>query len=192
MSWFFAGNKTTQALLEAGGRPGLDFSISSVMSSYKSAIATNYGTTSGNVSIYYVADNDAIAIRVMKGDQFAITWAGSPPSSEISGVNFTAEDAKGWLQYSASKSSLLANGKETVIVYATLLNSDKSTINTSFGSSLDIPVIINGFSQKLRFRFSSGKASRSMTFASAGTFTIGASKLDGYRTYATLSLDLIA
>jgi hypothetical protein len=176
MSWFFAGNKTTQVLLEHGGRQGLDFSDPSVMSSYKSAIATNYGTTSDNVSIYYVADDDAIVARITNGDQFVITWAGAPPSSEISGVSFAAWDAKEWIQFSASKSSILANGSISSIVYAKIYTADKLSIDTSYNGTLDIQIRTpTGQIVLMRFIFNKGQASRILKTTTVGLWNFPAS-----------------
>jgi hypothetical protein len=187
--WYAAGDKTNQALITSG-IISLDFSIASVRASFISSISTNSGVSVANISFYYLTDNDAFVTRVRNGDIWALTWNGSIPTGEISGVSFVTEDAKKWLQFSADKTGVLSNNKDILTVSVTMLTANKSGTDTTFSGDLDVPVSIPGGGVKARFVFHAGKASKAFKFSTPGGFSIG-SKMTTYRMDNSASVDVI-
>jgi len=189
MWWFAAGNKTTQALIESASI-SIDLSNSSVQSSFLTALSTNHGVAEADISFYYLADTDPSVTRVHNGDSWALTWSGSAPTGEVSGVSFATEDAKKWLQFSANKTGVLANNKDILTVSITMLTANKSGTDTTFSGDLDIPVSTPDGGTKARFVFVSGKSSKNFKFSKSGYFSAG-SKMTNYRMDNTLTVEIL-
>jgi len=187
--FYVAARKDTQVELEKGGN-NLDFTNSTQRNAFRSSLCTNYGIVDSNLSLFYVAESNATVARIQNGEAYTLTWTASAPDGEVDGFDFSTEDAKKWLQFSANKSSLVADGVESVIISASLLKADKSGIDTTFGSAIDVSVVLPGRNSKLRFLFSSGQASCSMKFDIGGTLYLG-SKVSGYRCDNTLTIDIV-
>ena len=119
---FVAGRKSNHSFIEVLGQ-------SSSMSDewfpkIKNALAANHGGSESDFSIYTVADNSATAGRISKGDVFTLIWT----NDDITSLDFSAEDAKLWIQISADKNSFIADNMETILITVSILKADKSEI----------------------------------------------------------------
>jgi len=188
MYFYIAARKDTQVELEKVSN-NIDFSSSEQRNVFREALCANYSISDNNLSVYYVSEPNENVTRVTKGDTYTLTWTASTPDGEIDGVDFSAEDAKKWLQFSANKSNLIA-GEETVIISVNLLKADKTGIDTTFSDTIDVPVTLPNRNSKFRFNFISGQASTMKTFNVGGTVYLG-DKPSGYRCDNTLTIDVV-
>jgi hypothetical protein len=190
--WFIAANKTTQAILESGGRNS-DFNDSTFVNSFLNALSTNYSTPVENISLYSITDSSEDALRLANGDQYTITWSGAAPTGVITGISFALEDAKKWLQFNIDKPSILCDGVEKIIVGAQILTTDKGNIDTTFNGDIDIPILSPKGSVKMRFSFYLGVASKMVTTTDAGVWSIPANskRAVGYRVDNTITFDSV-
>lgn len=188
--WYSAGNKTEQTLITSGAI-SLDFSVESIRTSFINSISTNSGISVADISFYYLAEDDASVIRIMQGDTWSLTWNGGAPTGEIDGLSFSTEDAKKWLQFSADKTGIVSNNKDTVTISVTMLTASKSGTDTTFSGDLDIPVSTPEGGVKARFVFHTGKASKGFKFSNPGNISIGRTKMTSYRMDNSLTIDVI-
>jgi hypothetical protein len=187
--WFFAGKKSEQILLEYGGS-SLDFNSATTRASFLSALSTNYGISTSDISFFVVGDSSTEVTRIRNGDSWALAWSNGMPSGVISSISFAAEDAKKWLQFTADKTTVLANNKDLLTVSVSVLTANKSGIDTTFSGDLDIPVITPNGGVKARFTFYTGKAAKTFKFDKAGTFKIGY-RQTSYRIDNTVSAEVL-
>lgn len=187
--WFFAGKKSDQTLLEHGGS-SLDFNDASVQASFLSALSINHGVSTNDISFFTVSDSSTEVERISSGDSWALAWSGGAPSGEISSIDFSEEDAKKWLQFSADKTAVLSDNKDLLTVSVSVLVANKSGIDTSFSGDLDIPVSTPNGGVKARFTFYTGKGAKLFKFDRAGTFAIGFRQVS-YRVDNSVSVDIL-
>jgi len=189
MLWYAAGNKTNQALLETA-QVSLNLNDSVVRASFLSALSGNHGVSVSDISLYYVSSTEAFVARIQNGDSWALTWDNDAPTGEISGVSFAEEDVKKWLQFSADKTTVIADEKDTLTVSVSALTANKSGVDTSVSGSVDIPVITPDGGIKARFAFLTGKASKSFKFSKPGVFRAGL-RMTTYRMNNELNIDIL-
>lgn len=174
--WFWAGNKNNQALLEYGGRGTFD------MGAYAQALATNYGLTTDDISIYTLEDNASEVGRLKNGDSFSLIWSGAVPSGVISGISFALEDSKKWLHFTSNKTSIIGNGKDTLILYASIYQTNNTDLDASATPVITIPINFPSGVSTIRMGFVGGKASRLIKVTSPGNIIFPAvRRLDNYR-----------
>lgn len=181
MLFYVAGRISGHATVEAGFRSPFN------LMDFKSAIAANYGGVDLDYYVYSVDESNTDAVRIKNGDEWVAVWTGDV----ITGVDFSIEDAKKWIDVSVDKLTFSADNKEVVLVKASILLADKSDVDTSFDTNVDIPIKSSDSSYKIRFKFISGKASRAIKTSMAGTWKFPLSKVPGYRNNNTVSFESI-
>lgn len=189
MLWYVAGNKTDHTIIETA-QISIDLSNTNVRDSFISALSGNHGVSVSDISLYYVSSTEANVARIQNGDSWALTWDDDAPTGEISGVSFAEEDAKKWLQFSADKTTVIADEKDTLTVSVSVLTANKSGVDTSVSGSVDIPVTTPDGGIKARFAFLTGKASKSFKFSKPGVFRAGL-KMTSYRMDNELNIDVL-
>ena len=145
-------------VVESGTRDPWD------LESFSAAIAINKGGVASDYSFFTAADNSTEATRVMAGDLWIPTWTGD----SITALDFSAQDARKWLRFYTSKTNVVIDGSDEVLISAKVYTANKSAIDTTFGSNIDIIISSPSRSYKMRFAFSQGQASRSIVPDIAG------------------------
>ncbi len=171
--FFIAARKDTQVELERGGR-SLDFTNDAIRVAFRSALCTNHKISDSNLSFYYVADDDSSVTRVMSGDSYVLTWSAVAPTGEVTGLDFSTEDAKRWVKVTASKSEILADNSDTTTITIELWKADKSGIATTVTANADVPVLTPNGPRKVRVSLVNGVATKSFKTAIAGDWVIPA------------------
>ena len=182
MVFYVAGKIATHTTLESGFRSEFN------LTDFRSAFANNYGGVYTDYYIYSVDESTADAIRIKNGDDWTAVWTGDA----ITGVSFATEDAKEWIDVTADRTIFMADGMETILLKASMLLANKSGVDTSFNTTVNIPLNTSEGAKKLQFRFISGKASRSVTTKVSGSWRFPAGKVTGYRTNSTVTFESIA
>jgi len=125
--------------------------------------------------------------RVLKCHEFNVQWE----NSKIVGLDFSIEDNKPYLFFSADKNQIFANEVDTVIVSIQARQPDNSenvdtSVNTSLLINANTPEDPNGL---YKFDFINGLASRSITTSKSGPWAFGFTKIDGYRKLNKISFN---
>lgn len=167
MSFFIAGKISTETVLERGSRsPDL---VGDRLTAFRSALCTNHGLTDQDLSLYVIADTDPVMTRIKNGDEYSVVW----DESEIVSLDFTPEDDKPYLQFSANKTYAQADGVESVLVSVKALTVDKSQVDTNINGREVIACTLPGGGGVMAFTFSDGRASKSITSTAPGTAKFG-------------------
>jgi hypothetical protein len=123
---------------------------------FAEAIAINKGGVVGDYSFFTAADNSTEATRAMSGDLWVPTWTGN----SLTAIDFSAYDAKKWIRFYASKTSIAANNRDLSIISAKVYVANKTGIDSTYSGTLDIMVLSPGGTVPMRFVFSKGLASK--------------------------------
>lgn len=107
-----------------------------------------------NVSSYFISNTpgDSDRERLLAGDEFNLEWT----VNEISGIDFSPEDNKGYLSVETDKNFINDTGAPilgTANVTFTMLDKDKN-VDTDFNDTIFIRIhnnVIDGVFQKLTF-----------------------------------------
>lgn len=148
-------------VVESGMRDPWDISL------FSSAIATNYGGVSGDYSIFTAENSSTDATRAMAGDLWTPTWTGN----SITALNFSAYDAKKWIRFYASKTSILADNRDLSIISAKIYLANKSGVDTTYSGTIDITVLAPNGAVPMRFVFSKGLASKNFKTSTSGIWS---------------------
>lgn len=73
--------------------------------------------------------------RIMNGDEFVVVWA----NDKITGVDFSTEDAKGYLKFETNKTEIRGDGVDTATITLTVYQPDKVTVKNITAARL-IPI----------------------------------------------------
>jgi hypothetical protein len=117
----------------------------------------------------------------MAGDQFTLVWT----VDVVTDISFAAYDAIGWIKFSCTKTSILANNHDSSIIYVKIYLADKVTIDTTYTGMLDINIKAPFKGSLMRFIFSKGQASKLFKTSTEGAWNfpvntnlVGDHKLD--------------
>jgi len=190
--WFIAANKTTKAVLESGIRDS-DFNDSNFLDNFLIALAANYSTPIENISLFSTDESSTDGMRLSNGDQFELIWSSSDSTGIVTGISFSIEDSKQWLQFSINKSDILSDGIEDITIESKVMDSDNLNIDTTFNGTIDIQISSPRGPAKMRFSFNSGIASKTLVTTDAGTWKIPLSskRLSTYRVNNTVTFDSV-
>jgi hypothetical protein len=169
MSWFFAGRKSDHVMLENGGR-SLDFSISANRAAFLAALSANYGVDVSGISLYVVDDGDTAAARVRQGDEYSLAWA----DDEITGVDFSAEDAKRIITVTPALSTISADGTDAAaLTFAA--NLPGGGVDTSYNLEILAPFYTpSGSMCCMKVQFASGECVKQFKTKNYGTWRTAA------------------
>ena len=165
-------NKSTLSILEVSG---LQFSITDadMVDKLKDAIVANYGVAKSDVSMLQFADNHATVTRLHRGDDYTIVWA----NGEISGLNFSNEDAKNKFTIEATPAQVAVGGQVTVTVR---LFRPNGTALTSVNAAFRLPVVTPTGRATVAMQFVSGVATKTFTLSIPGEYKIGTIRQSGF------------
>ncbi len=120
-------------------------------------IIKKFGGIAAHYNVFKVTDFNE-QDRIMNSDSFLLTWE----SNIITGIDFTPENSKKFIEFSVDKNVVLRNGTDFIIMQAKILNSDGVTVDTTFNDTLSLPVGVpyGGHVVKIRGKFTDGVMSR--------------------------------
>jgi hypothetical protein len=181
MLFYIVGKISNKSTIESGIRSPFD------LTAFRTSVATNYGGVYTDYFVYSIDETTADAVRVKNGDDWTAVWTGNA----ITGVSFSTEDSKKWLEVSADRVSLMADGKESALIKVSVLTANKSGTDTSFVGTIDIPMSTPEGQKAVQFRFIGGRASRSIKAVKSGVWLIPSQKVSGYRNNNSVTINSI-
>lgn len=184
---YVAARKDTQVELEKGTN-SLDFTNSAQRNAFIAALCNNYGIVDSNLSLYYVEESNADAVRIRNGDSYTLIWT----DGEITSFDFSIEDARRILRFNVKdennvdSDTLTANGIDYLTIYAYVFLPDLSAVDTSFSETILIPVRNPaGIQCFIKSTFANGIATKVFKTTEYGIWTIP----NGYR-FSDISLKI--
>lgn len=167
-TWYKSDN--TLAFVSAGYASGSLASDSSILEDTVSA----KGGSSSDYYVYHVTDEDIIE-RLFNADDCVCTLN---DDSEVTGIDFSTEDAKGWLSISTDVTGdrvrrYLDGSCDEINIIAEVLLADGETRDTSFNGTLTIVTLSpNGKEVEIDADFTSGYHTERFYPADFGTYSI--------------------
>jgi len=101
----------------------------------KTVIPHNYGGKADDYSFHKMTENEQD--RVKNGDSYEFTWT----DNELTGIDFALEDDKQYIKVYADKTEIDGDGIEEAQITFEIWKTDKTSIDTSVGSTIKIPVL---------------------------------------------------
>ena len=170
MVLYITGRVSDKTIVESGFRSEFD------LNPFRQAFAANYGGVYTDYYIYQDAETSSDSLRIKNGDQWVAVWTGDV----ITGVSFAAYDALEWIRFYASKSSILADNRDSSTISAKIYTADKLGIDTTYSGTIDIDISCSRTTAKMRFIFTKGQASKIFKTDTYGLWGFpGTSKLIG-------------
>ena len=153
--FYVAARKDTQVELEKGGN-SLDFTNETQRDAFRLALCNNYGIADNNLSLFYGAETNNNVTRIRNGDTYALVWE----DGEVTGFDFSDEDAKRWVKVTASKTEILADNTETTTITFELWKANKSGIATNITTNANVPILTPNGQRKVRVSLVNGVATK--------------------------------
>ena len=145
-------------------------------------IATSFGISLDDYSILRISNgsDECSCLSESKCD-FNLVWTGDVLTS----IDMSPEQAKLFIKVIPSKNTITGDNVDSSTITFEMWKADETGIDTSFGSTIDIPMCINGVTSNLSCAFSSGTYDYVFKTDTAGNAQFCAYKPDGYRVIQT-------
>lgn len=98
-------------------------------------VPKNQGGVLSDYSFYQLSEEDKA--RESDGEEHVITWT----DNEITGVDFSPEENKLWVKFTADKTEIDDDGVDSVQITLEIWEADQSGIKTNLTASSQIPIL---------------------------------------------------
>jgi uncharacterized protein YbjQ (UPF0145 family) len=153
-----------------------EISSNVVIADYKAAIAKNYGGTAASYSILALEKSDPAFERIQSGAQWEAVWTGSA----VTGVDFSAYDAKYRINITTSEAEIPADGSKVAEIAMQLLDASDiplfSDINDFY---LPVQSPLCTIVKKVNFTGGTARFNFSTDIAGAWRFPVNGTKMIG-------------
>lgn len=140
--FILANNKTKDIIKVSGMYDGLTAGQQITLRQRVLEKAVDTGILLADLEYYYIADsNNPISIcqRILSGQSYNVNWT----NGNITGIDFSAEDTKGYIKFETNKNSIKGDGIDTATITLTVYLADKITVKNVTVNKL-VPVKIPG------------------------------------------------
>lgn len=190
---YIIGNRSNEEIIDRTGM----YSVPPPASQIAKHFSKKTGIPVSGLYVYMETDK-SVQKRILSGDSFNavwddIYWKQTDKNGEIvaSGYNrniidldFTPEDTKNYLSFSASKKEFKADGQDELLIDVQIKNPKLSVVD--FNGTLNVDATTPMGPAKLSFNFTKGLASKSLTTTEAGDWEIPYGTLSEYRIENTI------